>query len=174
MCGCGCGQPAPLAKRNETKRGIVKGQPFAFVVGHNARLRSRGIVIEDRGFETPCWVQQGATSDRYGYVYVTTRGKRGYAHRLAYEQAKGPVPDGYEVDHLCRVTRCVNPDHLEAVTPTVNNRRRTVVRANEEMVKAIRAAPAGYGTGVALAERFGITPQMVCEIRKGKTWKDVA
>ena len=41
----------------------------------------------------------------------------------AYEDANGPIPDGLVIDHLCRIPSCVNPEHLEAVTPAVNNRR---------------------------------------------------
>ena len=43
-----------------------------------------------------------------------------YAHRAAYELFVGPIPSGYEIDHLCRVRDCVNPDHLEAVTRREN------------------------------------------------------
>ncbi len=43
-----------------------------------------------------------------------------YAHRFAYEAAKGPIPEGLHIDHLCRNRRCVHPGHLEAVTPAVN------------------------------------------------------
>lgn len=47
----------------------------------------------------------------------------GYAHRVAYEYVKGPIPHGLQIDHLCRVKACVNPDHLEAVTVKENVRR---------------------------------------------------
>ena len=44
-------------------------------------------------------------------------------HRLAYEDAFGPIPEGLTIDHTCKVKRCVNPDHLEAVTQAENVRR---------------------------------------------------
>jgi hypothetical protein len=43
-----------------------------------------------------------------------------YAHRWSYEHFVGPIPEGLHIDHLCRVRRCVNPDHLEPVTPKEN------------------------------------------------------
>lgn len=45
------------------------------------------------------------------------------AHREAYKAFKGEIPDGLELDHLCRVRNCVNPDHLEPVTRLENARR---------------------------------------------------
>lgn len=50
-------------------------------------------------------------------------GERKVVHRIAYELLVGPIPDGLQLDHLCRVRNCVNPDHLEPVTGQENMRR---------------------------------------------------
>lgn len=55
------------------------------------------------------------------------------AHRFAYELHKGPIPKGLEIDHLCRNTLCVNPNHLEAVTHRENVRRGTSPTARNAM-----------------------------------------
>lgn len=58
-----------------------------------------------------------------GYGILRIAGKQYRAHRVAYELAHGPVPDGLVLDHLCRVRSCINPDHLEPVTQLVNVQR---------------------------------------------------
>lgn len=68
-----------------------------------------------------CWEWTGGTSDGYGAIRVD--GLMAKAHRFAYEQLRGPIPDDLDIDHLCRNTRCVNPDHLEPVTRSENARR---------------------------------------------------
>src|SRR5213593_4508095 len=62
-------------------------------------------------------------SSGYGYGRVAFRGGNRLAHRVVYELARGPIPKELEIDHLCRVQSCINPDHLEAVTHSVNMRR---------------------------------------------------
>jgi hypothetical protein len=73
-----------------------------------------------------CWIWRGATSGRgYGAFYLA-RGNKILAHRAAYQMVIGPVPDGADLDHLCRNKMCVNPAHLEAVSHAENVRRGAV------------------------------------------------
>lgn len=69
--------------------------------------------------ENGCWPWLGHI-DRKGYGRA---GKRGPAYRAVYELLVGPIPPGMTLDHLCYVTRCVNPGHLEVVTQSENSRR---------------------------------------------------
>jgi len=69
-----------------------------------------------------CWLWGGCQSkNKYGGI--TYNGTRRHSHRLVYQLLKGDVPDGLDLDHLCRVRQCVNPDHLEPVTRAENLRR---------------------------------------------------
>lgn len=75
-----------------------------------------------------CWIWTGTTSGtktKYPCFRVSTNASdsHNYAHRWSYEYHKGPIPEGWEVDHLCRRILCVNPEHLDAVTPQENKVR---------------------------------------------------
>ena len=65
-----------------------------------------------------CWLWLAATS--HGYGTFQSNGKLVRAHRYAYELLVGPIPGGLVIDHLCRTTACVNPEHLEPVTQREN------------------------------------------------------
>lgn len=69
-----------------------------------------------------CWNWNGY-STRKGYGQFWDGAKVIYAHRYSYEHFLGKIPEGLQVDHLCRNQGCVNPNHLEAVTLTENVRR---------------------------------------------------
>lgn len=72
--------------------------------------------------ENGCWLFTGSL-DGTGYGQIYWNGRLHAAHRVAHEYFIGPIPDGYEVDHLCGVYACVSPHHIEAVTPTINKLR---------------------------------------------------
>lgn len=76
--------------------------------------------VEATGF---CWLWRGAI-DNAGYGVVNVGGRRvNRAHRVSYEILVGPIANGLHLDHLCRVRHCLNPDHLEPVSPAENMRR---------------------------------------------------
>lgn len=76
--------------------------------------------------QSGCWLWQGELDTKgYGMVRKQVNHARSVkrAHRVIYEEFRGPIPEGLELDHLCRVPACVNPGHLEPVTHRVNVRR---------------------------------------------------
>lgn len=86
--------------------------------GHNLLKFMSCVEFDGSG----CWIWKGRTNlDGYGRYSGTT------AHRIAYLVSVGPIPEGLELDHLCRKIRCVNPDHLEPVTHLENKRRRYAI-----------------------------------------------
>jgi hypothetical protein len=72
----------------------------------------------------PCWLWLGYCRDGEGrYPWMYFEGRPLAAYRVAYILLVGPIPEGLQLDHLCRVPPCVNPAHLEPVTQQENIRR---------------------------------------------------
>lgn len=80
-----------------------------------------------------CWLWQAAKTQKgYGVFGGGYAGKVTTAHRWIYARVVGPIPDCWVVDHLCRNHSCVNPEHLEAVTQSVNCLRGHAARRRVE------------------------------------------
>lgn len=157
LCACGCGQIT--RRRGWEDRQYLKGHHF----------RRLGIPYEEResGFSTPCWIWQ-RTIDRHGYALMHHDGRTQHAYRVYYGQAKGLIPTGLELDHLCRNRACINPDHLEPVTSKENVHRGKTAKLTVAQVEDIRNLSAERGSD--LARRFGVSPQTICDIRKRRKW----
>src|ERR1700726_4013859 len=104
-CLCGCGQKTRIATRNDYRDGSVKGQPVRFIRGHHRRQSFIEYKKQDCGYKTPCWIWQKSISagDRGGYGQMLDAGKMRRSHIVYWEREHGPVPDGFEIDHLCKV-----------------------------------------------------------------------
>lgn len=85
-------------------------------------MNKDGPIPEHRPELGPCWIWTGYCSKK-GYGAMPVDGRARGTHRLAYELLVGPIPDGLQIDHLCRVPACCNPAHLEAVTSRENTVR---------------------------------------------------
>jgi hypothetical protein len=92
---------------------------------HYQRIRPPRETREERFWKKvekteTCWLWTGGKTKRgYGTFFIGNR-RHDMAYRYAYEMLVGPIPDGLEIDHLCRNPLCVNPAHLEAVTHREN------------------------------------------------------
>lgn len=100
-------------------RRAPKGSPVA------DRLRFHSAVDPVTG----CWIWQAARVVS-GYGRFTVGGLTRATHRVSYETFVGPIPEGLQLDHLCRTPACINPEHLEPVTNLENRRRSPLVCEN--------------------------------------------
>lgn len=88
-----------------------------------------------------CWKWGAVVHTRTGYGRFWLDGRQALAHRVAYELFVGPIPAGLQIDHLCMVRDCVNPDHLEPVTARTNTLRSNVARGEGS---AVTHCPKGH------------------------------
>lgn len=126
-----------------------------------------------------CWIWIGSCNNKgYGTISVGG-GKKQYAHRVAYSEYKGNIPDGYEVCHKCDTPACCNPDHLfigshkENMRDSVEKGRAwqcvrfgtTHGRAvlNEHQVSMIRNSDA---PAIVIAKRLGVAAETIRRVRR--------
>jgi hypothetical protein len=172
LCHCGCGNKTSISQKTDPRFGWIKGVAKSFVHGHNRRLRERYSIDETSG----CW-EWLLAKDRDGYgwdnIYVSRRQRHKKAHHVYWEKLHGPIPKGMQLDHLCRNPRCVNPDHLELVTPTENLRRGNSTKLDVVQVRQIRQELDNGGFIPVIANKFQISEGNIYHIKKMETWKDV-
>lgn len=106
----------------------------------------------------------------YGTAYNPRTKRMDAAHRVAYEREVGPIPEGKELDHLCRFRACVNTSHLEPVTRRENARRGRKAKLSIKDVQLIRSSKE---VGYKLARELGVTHRTVYDCRSRKTYKEV-
>lgn len=93
-----------------------------------------------------CWLWGAATTNEgYGMLGKGRSGEGNFlAHRFSYEYFRGPIPDKYQLDHLCRIPCCVNPQHLEIVSPGENIRRGLLPEINRKRGRAVTHCAQGH------------------------------
>ena len=91
---------------------------------------------------TGCWLWSGwSDRDGYGFTWVGgTKGKNVRLHRLTYRMFRGEIPSWLQPDHLCSNTGCINPAHLELVTP-----RENILRSNSIAARNIQKTHCDHG-----------------------------
>jgi predicted DNA-binding protein (UPF0251 family) len=168
ICKCGCLRPCEgeYSNRHDLWR-TTRKSPVDYIV-------------EERGFETPCWIWQLGIS-RSGYAKIKVNGKDVRAHVYYYEQYREELPPNTktkygreaELDHLCRIRACVNPWHLEVVTPLENKRRGLVAKLSREDVSSIRQHYLDGESQYQIAHRLGVRQTQISRILNGSRWSDV-
>ncbi|MDP9358349.1 MAG: HNH endonuclease [Chloroflexota bacterium] len=155
-CACGCGE----TPRRRTSR---------YLPGHHKQRRdplADRYVVDEQG----CWVWQGYRLPG-GYGQLTYRRDSWLAHRLSYYRHYGELPAGeLQIHHICANRACLNPDHLEAVTP-IENRRAAPTKLDPAKAEQIRALSGDMSQG-EIAARFGVDRTMVGKVLREEVWRE--
>jgi hypothetical protein len=129
--------------------------------------------LVDVGEPGQCWNWLGSINPKTGYGKKQWFGETWLAHRWVWTMFCGLIPHNMTINHKCGNRACVNPHHLELMTMTDNCRHGGATKLTPEQVKEIRATPIKRGDRTAVAEKYGVTPMTISDIRCGRSWKDV-
>jgi hypothetical protein len=127
-----------------------------------------------------CWLwtaSRGNFGEWHGHYSI--KGRKYQAHRLAFEETFGPIPDGLQVLHHCDTRGCVNPSHLFLGTQSDNMRdmvakgRCHLAKLNQTQVSELRALASTGVPAHELSQRFHVGSQQVLKIVRGLSWRAV-
>jgi hypothetical protein len=182
FCECGCGAPTTLITASDASKGWIKGEYRRFLRGHATRKSAVDYVVN---LSTGCWEWQRFRNDK-GYGQTTYRGRLWLAHRAAWAQRHGDIPNGIKVLHRCDNPACVNPAHLflgtqadniaDCVAKGRNQSGQTNGHAKltDDQVLEIRTIDWKGATRKQIAARYGVSRATISHILLGTHWKGVA
>ncbi len=151
---------------------------------HLVRRLANGIESANDG---ECWEWQRHRNN-HGYGKLTINGHGYYAHRLAYELSKGPIPKSLDVMHECDNPACINPDHLVVGTrsknmadchargrsrmpnPRMRGESNGASKLRASDVPIIRQMLREGRTQATIARQFGVSQTAISAIKRGKVW----
>jgi len=185
-CHCGCGQKTPLAKRTDPKKNWVKGEPLKFLHYHRLKRPISELFWEHVKKLGPddCWEWQGGERGP-GYGQFSINRYPQLAHRVSYELAYGPIPDGLMVCHKCDNRKCVNPNHLFLGTGQDNSadmiakqrqcsgEKNGIAKLTNDDIVRIRVLHASGRSCRSIAPEFGVSNVLINRIVKRLAWKHI-
>lgn len=141
-----------------------------------AKVDKNGPISEHRPDLGPCWVWLGSFRGRYGRVFVRSNPDRTTvkedAHRVSYKLCVGPIPDGKELDHLCRNRGCCNFAHVEPVTRSVNLQRSPLIGRTAKRVTHCDNGHPLSGDNVMTDKKTGYRRCRICRKRYMKRFRN--
>lgn len=144
------------------------------------KANGRANEIRYRIARSGCWEVSSHRPNHFGHTRVSAgrRGREIYIHRLAYEQAHGPIPEGLLVMHSCDNPRCINPAHLSTGTNGDNFRDswakgRCGITVRKLDARRVIEIYLGQEHPKITALRYGVSRVTVIEIRSGRRWSRV-